>query len=74
LIPFHSKDAIPIKNAIALVRRGGCRVTIKSRNAQLAGAKMIIIVDDIEQELGDQFGHEDGGLSYFSEDYLSENR
>lgn len=45
--PFDNYDDQPM----VLLRRGGCEFGIKAVNAQNAGAKMVIIADDQEQEL-----------------------
>ena len=43
------------QNIIAVVRGGNCQNTVKTRNAQRAGAKMVIIVHDSDK-LPDTFG------------------
>lgn len=38
-----------IQNPIFVVKRGGCKYTVKTRYAQLAGAKMVIVIDDSDE-------------------------
>lgn len=50
-------------NTIAVIRRGRCRISVKARNAQHAGAKIALIVDDRSNSFfGEWFGHEQGGM------------
>ena len=44
------------QNVIAIVRAGGCPFTTKTRNAQAAGAKVVVIVQDKEEPLPASFG------------------
>ena len=52
-------------NIIAVMERGHCRIFEKIRNAQLAGAKAVIIVDNGFGDLGKWFGHEHRGITTF---------
>lgn len=53
------------QNIIAVVRMGGCQNTVKTRNAQLAGAKMVILVQDTDDELPIAEGFGTGAGSMF---------
>lgn len=44
------------KNVIAVIRTGNCPFTIKTRNAQAAGAKVVIIVQENDDPLPASFG------------------
>ena len=48
-------------NIIAIVNRGNCRISIKARNAQWAGAKAVLVVDNLYESQSGWFGHEQGG-------------
>lgn len=43
-------------NVIAVVRQGGCAPIVKTRNAQNAGAKMVILVSESDDKLPSIFG------------------
>ncbi len=44
--PLSAANALAVKNNIALVDRGACTFAIKVKNAQNAGAKGVIVVDN----------------------------
>ena len=58
---FHEGENTYHENVVALVKRGGCRISTKIRNAQFAGAKVVILVDNNDNQAPDFFGHEQGG-------------
>jgi hypothetical protein len=45
--PFSAADKLAVNGNIALISRGVCAFTQKAKNAQLAGAKAVIISDNV---------------------------
>lgn len=45
-LPLTGIDALAVRNNIALIDRGGCGFAVKVKNAQNAGARGVIIVND----------------------------
>ena len=45
--PLSALNALAVKNNIALVDRGACSFKTKVKNAQDAGAKAVIVVDNV---------------------------
>lgn len=52
-----------VQNPIFVVRRGGCKYTVKTRYAQLAGAKMVIVIDDSDEISSPPRGFDADGIS-----------
>jgi hypothetical protein len=48
---FNAANAAAVLNNIALIRRGVCGFVIKVKNAQLAGARAVIITDNVTASL-----------------------
>jgi PA domain. len=53
-----------IKNPIFIMRRGDCKFTLKTRHAQIAGAKVALFVDDRDndEEIKRGFGSAHGAI------------
>lgn len=45
--PFNTLNTAAVNNNIALIDRGGCAFTVKVKNAQNAGAKAVVIADNV---------------------------
>lgn len=45
-VPLDAKNAAAVRGKVALIDRGTCGFTIKVKNAQLAGARAVVIADN----------------------------
>lgn len=46
-LPLTGVDVLAVRNNIALIDRGGCGFSVKVKNAQLAGARAVIIANNV---------------------------
>ena len=54
--PLSSANAIQVSGRIALIDRGGCPFVQKVKNLQLAGAKAVMVADNVVEPIADMTG------------------
>jgi len=57
---WEGKEYHNIEFPIFVIERGNCKFAFKTMNAQRAGARMVIFVDNIDEYSPRQFGGGDG--------------
>jgi PA domain len=62
-VPLSADSAAKVAGKVALIDRGGCPFTIKVKNAQLAGAKAVIVADNVAGSPPPELAGEDATIT-----------